>query len=249
MIPFLPGVYASIEKRWSSPRTVSGFYLGVSENKFVTLTPPADDFPCLYSFVGAVTNAPIRRDLQTLTHPRSVFLDTSEDYQRALYNKFSPQEERDYLQRYAATSKASKFILCPHGRGVSSARLFDAMRMARVPVILSDNWIEPIGPCWTQFSIRVPEKDFDRVPGLLEAHEGQAVQMGLLARAQWEEWFSEQVCFHRVIEQSLQIKQRRRLPERWARFLPHIQYLRPFHFRHFLRTRVQAWKQSAVSKP
>src|SRR5213593_2714162 len=28
VIPFLPGVYASIEKRWCSRRTYSGFYLG-----------------------------------------------------------------------------------------------------------------------------------------------------------------------------------------------------------------------------
>lgn len=52
VIPFLSGVYASIEKRWSSTRTRSGFYLGVSENNFVTLTPPTDELPYLYSFVG-----------------------------------------------------------------------------------------------------------------------------------------------------------------------------------------------------
>jgi hypothetical protein len=245
-IPFLSGVYASIEKRWASARTVSGFYLGVSENPFVRPTPPVNDLPYLYSFVGAVKTALVRRQLHTLAHhPRSFFLDTSRDYERALYKKFSPQEERNYLQRYATIGQASKFILCPRGQGVSSVRLFDAMRMARVPVILSDDWIAPTGPCWDRFSIRVPEKDFVRVPELLEAHEANALAMGRLARAQWEEWFSERVCFHRVIESCLEIKRRRRLPEKWARFLPYMQYLRPFHFRHFLRTRYQAWKNSA----
>lgn len=243
VIPFLPGVYASIEKRWSSARTCSGFYLGVSENKFVTFTPPRDDAPFLYSFVGAVKNAPIRHHLETLNDRRSFFYDTSKDYQRALNGRFSLREEHDYWQRYATTSKASKFILCPRGLGVSSVRLFDAMRMARAPVILSDDWVEPTGPCWQQFSLRVPEKNFASVPELLQAREKEAVRMGLLARAQWEEWFSEQVCFHRVIEWCLQIKHQRSLPERWARFLPYIQYLRPFHFRHFFRTRVQAWKK------
>jgi hypothetical protein len=246
VIPFLPGVYASIEKRWSSARACSGFYLGVSENEFVMLTPSADDLPYLYSFVGAVDNAPIRRDLQSLTHPRSVFHDTSEDYQRALYKKFSAQEEREYWQRYATTSKASKFILCPRGRGVSSVRLFDAMRMGRVPVILSDDWVEPVGPRWDQFSIRVSEGDFARIPELLEAREAQASHMGRLARAEWEEWFSERVCFHRVIDSCLQIRERRRLPEGLAHFVPFIQYLRPFHFRHLLRTRFQAWKKTAA---
>lgn len=245
VIPFLPGVYTSIEKRWSSARTFSGFYLGVSENEFVTFTPPSNDLPYLFTFVGAVNNAPVRRQLQTLAHPRSIFRDTSADYPRALYNLFSVEEGREYRRRYATIMQASKFVLCPRGLGVSSVRLFDAMRMARVPVILSDDWVEPIGPCWENFSIRVPEKDFARVPKLLEAREAEAPEMGRLARAQWEEWFSERVCFHRVIEWCLFIQQRRQLPEKWARFLPYLQYLRPFHFRHLLRTRYQAWKKSA----
>src|SRR5262245_12363335 len=53
VIPFLPGVYASIERRWSSARTRSGFYLGVSENPFLKPTPSRDDLPYLYAFVGS----------------------------------------------------------------------------------------------------------------------------------------------------------------------------------------------------
>src|SRR5256885_14060646 len=66
VIPFLPGVYASIEKRWSSRRTRSGFYLAVSENEFVKLEPPRDDLTYLYSFLGATDTAPVRRKLATL---------------------------------------------------------------------------------------------------------------------------------------------------------------------------------------
>jgi hypothetical protein len=149
---------------------------------------------------------------------------------------------REYWRRYGEISKASKFILCPRGMGTSSVRLFDTMRMGRVPVIISDQWVEPQGPCWEKFSLRVPEADFARLPALLEEHEAVAVEMGLLARAQWEEWFSERVCFHRVVEWCLDIKRRRRLPESWARFAPYIQYLRPFHFRHLLRTKYHAWQ-------
>jgi len=111
-----------------------------------------------------------------------------------------------------------------------------------VPVILSDEWLEPQGPCWEKFSLRVPEADVALIPALLEERETAAVEMGLLARAQWEEWYSERVCFHRVIEWCLDIKRRRRIPESWARFFPYIQYLRPFHFRHLLRTKYRAWQ-------
>ena len=63
VIPFLPGIYASIERRWSSERTRSGFYLGVSENEFVDFTPPNEKLPYLYSFLGTLETDPVRRNL------------------------------------------------------------------------------------------------------------------------------------------------------------------------------------------
>jgi hypothetical protein len=236
VIPFLPGVYASMEKRWSSCRTRSGFYLGVSENKFLKFTPPRDDLPYLYSFVGSVGNAPIRSRLAELRHPRSFFQDTSADYQDVLHGRMEEAELHQFWRRYAESMHASKFVLCPRGLGVSSVRLFDTMRIGRVPVILSDDWVKPIGPSWEKFSIRIPEAEFERIPDLLEKREMQAVEMGLVARQQWEDWFSMDVCFHRVVEWCLQIKNERRLPERVAGLFPYLQYLRPFHFRHRLRT-------------
>ena len=237
VIPFLPGVYASIEKRWQSDRTRSGFYLGVSENEFLQPTPPRDDLPYLYSFVGSVVNAPVRRRLAELRHPRAFFQDTSVEYQRVLHRLAAADEVQNFWRRYAEVMQASKFVLCPRGLGVSSVRLFDTMRMARVPVILSDNWVEPIGPAWSEFSLRIPERDFHCIPDLLEKREDRAVAMGRMAREQWEEWFSEDVCFHRVVEWCLDIKRNRRLPERIAALFPYLQYLRPFHFRHRLRTK------------
>jgi hypothetical protein len=244
VIPFLPGVYASIEKRWASGRTRSGFYLAVSENEFVDFTAPRDDLKYLYSFLGTVDTAPVRARLGALSHSRSFFQDTSADYREVLSGKLDAAAMKQYWRRYAEICQLSKFILCPRGMGSSSVRLFDTMRMGRVPVILSDQWVEPRGPCWGKFSLRVPEAESARIPALLEEHEAAAVAMGLLARAQWEEWFSERVSFHRVVEWCLDIQKNQRIPEAWARFFPYIQYLRPFHFRHLLRTKYHAWKQT-----
>ena len=243
IIPFLPGVYASIERRWFSKRTRSGFYLGVSENEYVDFTPPRDDLTYLYSFLGTVDTHPVRRALAILSHPRSFFQDTSPDDRNVQSGRVDADGMRDYWRRYAEICKASKFILCPRGMGASSVRLFDTMRMGRVPVILSDEWVEPDGPSWQKFSLRVAEKNFATIPALLEEREVNAVEMGMLARAQWEEWFSEKVCFHRVVEWCLAIKRERRLPETIARFIPFVQYLRPFHFRHLLRTKYHAWQR------
>jgi hypothetical protein len=246
VIPFLPGVYASIEKRWLSNRIRSGFYLGVSENEFLQPTPPRDDLPYLYSFVGSAVNAPVRRRLIELRHSRGFLQDTSAEYQRVLHRLSTADEVQNFWRRYAEVMQGSKFVLCPRGLGVSSVRLFDTMRMARVPVILSDNWVEPIGPAWREFSLRIPERNFHCIPDLLAKREDCAVAMGRMAREQWENWFSEDVCFHRTVEWCLDIRRHRRFPERIAALFPYLQYLRPFHFRHRLRTK---WRKNQVAAP
>ncbi|MBA3543421.1 MAG: exostosin family protein [Chthoniobacterales bacterium] len=240
-IPFLPGVYTSIEKRWATGRTRAGFYLGLSENEFVRAAEPGAELPWLYSFLGSTTTHPVRRRLLELLHPRGFFQDTAADQNRVLRGQMEGEEMHEYWRRYAESIKASKFVLCPRGVSPSSVRLFDTMRVGRVPVILSDQWIEPGGPEWDKFSIRIPEAALHRVIPLLEEREAEAPALGRRARAAWEEWFSERAGFHRVVEWCLEIKDQRRLPERWAHFPPYLQYLRPFHFRHRLRTRYHDW--------
>lgn len=236
-IPFLPGVYTSIERRWATDRTRAGSYLGVSENEFVAFSEPADDLPWLYSFLGSTATAPVRRRLRGLAHPRGFFQDTASDQTGVLRGELDATEMRAYWRRYAESIRASKFVLCPRGLSPSSVRLFDVMRMGRVPVILSDQWVEPSGPAWDQFSIRIGESELERILPILEEREGEAVAMGWRARAAWDDWFAERACFHRVVEWCLEIKTLRRLPEKWAHLPPYLQYLRPFHFRHRLRTR------------
>lgn len=235
-IPFLPGIYTSIERRWATNRARAGSYLGVSENEFVTFSEPADDLPWLYSFLGSTATAPVRARLRALSHPRGFFLDTAAEQACVLRGELNAAEMGAYWQRYAESIRSSKFVLCPRGLSTSSVRLFDTMRMGRVPVILSDDWVAPTGPAWDKFSLRFGERELDRIIPALEEREREAVAMGLQARAAWDDWFGEGVCFHRVVEWCLEIKTQRRLPEKSAHFSPYLQYLRPFHFRHRLRT-------------
>ena len=242
VIPFLPGVYTGIHKRWASRRTVSGFYLDVPKSRFTTFTPASDDLPYLFSFMGSVETAPVRRQLARIEHPRGFFQDTATQYARVLHGQMDEREQHDYRRRYAEATKASKFVLCPRGLSVSSIRLFETMRMGRVPVILSDGWVAPPGPAWETFAIRVAENDWPRIPQILEAREREAVQMGERARAAWVEWFSREVAFHRIVESCLAIRSRRIVPEQLARWPVFLQYLRPFHFRKFA-ARVKASAQ------
>lgn len=248
VIPHLPGVYAGVEKQWSSARTRAGFYLGRTKNQFTTFSPPEHDLPYLFSFMGSVRNAPVRQKLAALRHPRSFFQNTTEDFDRVLHQKMGARERLDYDRRYAEVAKASKFVLCPRGLSVSSIRLFETMRMGRVPVILSDGWIAPEGPRWEKFAIRLREEDFARIPRLLEQREAEAVEMGKLARQEWEEWFSDEVLFHRLVELCLDIQQTRKLPESLGRWPVYLQHLRPFHFRRMLGSKFRALRATLGRK-
>jgi Exostosin family len=236
VIPLLPGVYSGVEKRWATSRTRPGFYVGRTMNEFATYTPSAHDLPYLFSFMGSVRNARVRAKLGTIRHPRSFFQNTTEDFNRALTGKMDRREWLDYERRYAELTKASKFVLCPRGVSPSSIRLFETMQMGRVPVILSDGWVPPIGPRWNEFSIRVRERDFREVPGLLQRLEPEAVKMGSLARTEWERWFSGEVLFHHLVELCLDIRRKRKLPESLSRWLAYLQFLEPFHFRRAMGT-------------
>ena len=240
VIPFLPGVYTGVEKRWMSSRIRPGFYLGRTKNEFTTFSPPAHDLPYLFSFMGAVRNAPVRRKLATLRHDRSFFQDTAEEFDRILHRRMGQLERLDYDRRYAEVAKASKFVLCPRGLSVSSIRLFETMRMGRAPVILADDWAAPQGPQWEKFAVRMRERDFAEVPRVLEEREAHSIEMGELARKEWEEWFSEEVLFHRLVELCLDIKKNRKIPEGLARWPVHLQRLRPFHFRRMIGSSLRA---------
>lgn len=235
VIPFLPGIYTGLDRRWSSRRTVSGFYVGIPENRWRTYTPPASDLPYLYSFTGSPGNAAVRGRIMKLVHPRGYLRDTSHDYARALHGALQGKEMEAYRCRYAEEIRASKFVLCPRGLSVSTIRVFEAMEMGRVPVILADGWLEPPGPDWSRFTIRIAEAQAETIPEVLARREKDAPQMGELARKEWETWFAPEVLFQRAVEYCLLIRERRRLPEGIVRWSAYAQYLRPFHLRRLLR--------------
>jgi hypothetical protein len=195
--------------------------------------------------MGAVKNAPIRERLGSLRHPRSFFQDTSEEFDRVLHRRMDRRERLDYERRYAELIKATKFILCPKGLSPSSIRLFETMRMGRVPVILSDRWMPPRGPEWDALAIQVAEKELARIPALLEAREAEAPAMGERARQEWERWFSEEVMFHHLVELCLDIKRNRRVPEAIARWEAYRYYLQPFHLRRLLGAPYRALRRAA----
>jgi hypothetical protein len=244
-IPLLPGIYVSLERRFHRPSwTRSASYLRVAENANIEPSP-FDSCDLLYSFAGAISNHPTRKRLLGLSHNRGLVIDRSElpMHQRQRDGLRDPKDP--YITSYVSLLRRSKFVLCPRGIGVSSWRLFETLKAARVPVVISDQWVPPDGPDWGQFSIRVPEADIESIPVVLARREEDAPDLARAAKAAWDEWFAADVVFHRIVEWCLAIKRDRRLPAKLQSRLNYLQLARPFFFRHWLLADL---KRLALSK-
>lgn len=237
----LPGLYTSMPARSFDPRRQRACCYVARINPYVE-ADPADSHRAdlLFSFVGRRCH-PVREQILRLRHPGAFLRDTS------MHNFFAPPTaEVDAQKRaYAEIMRRSKFILCPRGAGPASFRLFEAMAMQRVPVVISDAWVRPLGPRWEEFTISVRERDVERVPEIVAACEDRFEAMAAAARRAWEEWFAPNVLFHRMIEDCRAIMEegqsgngmRQRGPDRRYAAL----YLRSIA--RGARDRVRRWKR------
>ena len=221
------------DPRWERP----GFY--VSTGQQFDEQPWLGESRCLFSFVGSCCNAAVRKQLLSLHHPRFDLLDTSGKIVPA-YTSGDQAAIADLNRRYADSVRRSSFVLCPRGAGCSSLRLFEVMRMGRSPVILSDEWAQPIGPQWDKFAVIVSEKQVFELPRMLSSREEFAEVMGRLARQEWEKWFSMQTFFDTTVDGCLDIQRAGKCGDSWFRRRKYFQLLRPFHARHYLRSCVRA---------
>ncbi|MEZ6131831.1 MAG: exostosin family protein [Planctomycetaceae bacterium] len=216
--PFLPGLYASLDQRFFDPRWCRPYcYTRVSCDESLEYSDNPDGRRYLFSFRGNVSTHPVRTVVMQLSQPDSVLTDTgAQSYvaaNRILY--------RDEIRN-------SQFVLCPRGAGVSSFRVFECLAMGRAPVIIADDWTAPLGPDWSQFSIRVPENQVEQIPQILAARSEQAVLMGRLARQAWDQFFCANAAFDYIVSQCQQMAENRRSRPRLALYR-HL--LRPFFFK------------------
>jgi len=106
----------------------------------------------------------------------------------------------DEKRAYMVEMHDSKFVLCPRGLGTATYRVYEAMRLGRVPVILSDDWVPPFGPAWADFAIRIAESRVDDVLEVIASREAHAAEMGAAARRAWEQWFAPDIVFYRALQ-------------------------------------------------
>ena len=48
--------------------------------------------------------------------------------------------------------------------------MYETLAQGRVPVVVADDWVEPSGVGWSEFTLRWPEGRADELPAMLEAN-------------------------------------------------------------------------------
>jgi hypothetical protein len=242
IFPVMPGIYASLTKeRYRPDHTRTGFYLNIIENAFIQYRPPTGREKYLASFIGSSITHPLREKLFRFSREDIYVKDTS-NYSTRMTFHGEPAERERFWSDYADSIADAQFSLCPRGRGAGSIRLFESMKMGRACVIISDAWHPNDGVDWDSFSIRVRESEASRIPDILEQHTGRAAQMGVRARAEWENWFSESVRFHRMIDLCLDI-QRSRSGFGLARRYYHLRHI-PLNPRRYLSSKRDLYRNN-----
>jgi len=234
-LPISRGVYPSIRRRDFQPDRCRsyGYIARLVHNSAIRYDPEPVERHWLYTFFGEANSA-VRKAIFARAHPDGLVRDTTGHRLWELRGDAFAAFTRDY----ADAILKSRFVLCPAGLGPTSYRLFETMEMGRVPVILSDEWLPPIGPDWESFSLRLPEDRVGELSALLIPHAARCEAMGRAARQAWEDWFAKPVCFHRLVELCAELLATPASP--FSALRPWWSLVRPPHAQNLLRPRYRS---------
>ncbi len=116
IIPFLPGIYASVQRwQYDASRVRSGFFPVVFDHDWIAYDPGREPPELLFSFIGDIRGHPVREAIARITHPRAVIRDTGND--PANHDGCAEPIYTRFHRAFADTLANSKFSLCPRGAG------------------------------------------------------------------------------------------------------------------------------------
>jgi Exostosin family len=197
-LAWAPGMYCSLEASRALSGQTGGFYVSHHHRRldsgfFAGLEAVRDiEKDLLWSFMGTLSNHPVRQRLSQVSDSDSLVRDTQHfsDVVRWGWDSTHSEEGRAAFSDYANLLGRSSFVLCPRGVGASTIRIFEAIQVGRCPVIVSDDWLAPPFVDWDRCSIRVPEARIAELPTILRSREPESQALGREARLVWERFFS-----------------------------------------------------------
>jgi hypothetical protein len=184
-VPFLPGLYVAVEPPGFDRRRMRSAdrWTAIDAPSESALLGDAREPQLLFSFRGSGT-APVRRRLFGLDLS-GVSARVTQTFRWRDYGSMDADEGK---RTYLLEMRESQFVLCPRGLAASTYRLYEAMQIGRVPVILADDWMLPEGVPWSECCVRVAEERVAELPEILERFRPEAAAMGRTAREVWERY-------------------------------------------------------------
>jgi hypothetical protein len=187
----LPGVYVSAPSSCFESQTQRAWSYLRSATVSVRVEQEPD---LLFSFIGSNT-ARCRRSVFALRHPDAII----EEVKNFMFWDVNSPDFHRRRESYRSVLARSRFVLCPRGRGTSTIRLYETLAAGRVPVVISDDWVPPVGPDWDACALRVRERDVALVSDMLERRSADWREMSAAAYSAYTEFFSAEVGFHRLV--------------------------------------------------
>lgn len=186
-VPFLPGLYVSLPASQQDTKWTAAIpYPWPSPNPLMAgfKTTIANPRQCA-TFRGSLSH-PVRKELLNLF-----------DHEEQLgsfhhVDRWFDHSGEEYLS-YLNDIVDSRFVLCPRGLATSTYRLYEALRLARVPVIISDEWVAPEGIDWLACSIRLAEDRLIDLPALIRSCLDRWPVMCQAALGVWNSSFDDSV--------------------------------------------------------
>ncbi len=117
----------------------------------------------LASFVGSLTH-PIRAKMANACKDNKDIM---------IYMKgWNPTVHKNEFETFVNLAAHSIFCLCPRGYGLNSFRLYEAMQLQSIPVIVTDNlylpWEDELD--WTQFAVLIDDSQIEDLPNILRSY-------------------------------------------------------------------------------
>jgi hypothetical protein len=215
---YLHGLYCGIPKKWNFAKRFSGLAYTWHQQQFPNPVPPFSNIcktekDFLFAYIGRNSNSLRRRLVATCQNIAAVHVEDSSDN----YNHFSNSSESRFERQthYWDIMSRAKFAICPVGAAPSSVRLFEMMEAGIAPVVISDQWVEPFGPQWDKFCLKIPESRIRYIHSIVSEIEPEFEVRGRLARLAWEKWFAPERYWDFMMASIRDIQRTQLIPEKF----------------------------------
>jgi len=116
---------------------------------------------------------------------------------------WTPEVGRPEFETFINVTANSKFALCPRGYGLNSFRLYEAMQLQSIPVIITNDfylpWEDELN--WKEFSVLIEEDQIPYIPEVLAEFSDDCVEkMRTRIKEVYDEYFSLDGVYNNIIK-------------------------------------------------